>query len=80
MRISIIATRLRRVARGLEILAAKQGDSDLPEEMVSPFIVDVVTAENRAAQSAACHTESHDLNNLQASPGTLPGAELWPKY
>ncbi|HEY1423795.1 MAG TPA: hypothetical protein VGF20_10095 [Candidatus Acidoferrum sp.] len=80
MRISIIAARLRRVARGLEILAAKQGDSDLPEEMVSPFIVDVVTAENRAAQAVARDRETQDLNNFQTSPTSMPGTELWPKY
>ena len=43
MKVTAIAARLRKTAIDMEILAAKDGNFDFPDEVVLPFIVSAFT-------------------------------------
>ncbi len=53
MKITTIAAKLRKVAVDMEIKAALDGDWDLPDELVLPFIINAVTDKRMLEHPAA---------------------------
>lgn len=58
MKITTIAAKLRKVAVDMEIKAAIDGDLDLPDELVLPFIINAVTDKRMLEARPAAASEN----------------------
>jgi hypothetical protein len=58
MNITTIAAKLRKVAVDMEVRAARDGDLDLPDDLVLPFIVNAVTDKRMLEERPAAASEN----------------------